>query len=275
MTIQSHPTNCNTNVWPEKYDVLGVQITATTYDGAVESIANAARRGDSAIVSLHAAHALITARNDPQLREAVNQFHMIAPDGQPVRWALNWLNRLQLPDRVYGPKLTLRLCERAAADGIGVFLYGSTQAVIDALCRRLSVQYPALKIVGAESPPFRDLTPEEDEAIVRRINTSGAGIVFVGLGAPKQDWFAHKHRNRIAAVQVCVGAAFDFHAGTKAMAPSWMQRAGLEWLFRLANEPKRLWKRYLVTNSHFAFRLALAMAKRCAQHVVRRHAKHT
>jgi N-acetylglucosaminyldiphosphoundecaprenol N-acetyl-beta-D-mannosaminyltransferase len=117
-------------------------------------------------------------------------------------------------------------------------------------------KFPRLRIAGAEAPPFRRLTPEEDEAMVQRINASGAGLVFIGLGCPKQDHFAADHMDHIQAVQVCVGAAFDFHAGNKRTAPAWMQRRGLEWLFRLFQEPRRLWKRYLVTNTLFLVKLA-------------------
>lgn len=251
-----------TTVWPARYDVLGVHVSATTYDEAVEAIMLAARARQPSIVSLHAVHALVTAGSDVRLRQAVNRFDMVAPDGQPVRWALNWLHGLRLADRVYGPELMLQLCGRAAREGIGMYLYGSSPAVIDALCQKLPGRFPGLIIAGAESPPYRTLTPDEDEAMVRRVNDSGAGILFIGLGAPKQDWFAHEHRGRIAAVQVCVGAAFDFHANAKRIAPPWMQRAGLEWLFRLAEEPGRLWKRYLVTNSTFIIRLAAAMSRR-------------
>ncbi len=248
--------------WPAKYRILGVQVSATTYDEAVDAILLAARTRQPAIVSLHPVHALIPASNDVRLREAVNRFDMVAPDGQPVRWALKWIHGVRLEDRVYGPELMLRVCSRAAQEGVGVYLYGSTQAIIDALSHKLPARFPGLKIAGAESPPYRELTADEDEATVRRINDSGEGIVFVGLGAPKQDWFAHEHRNRISAVQVCVGAAFDFHAGTVPMAPPWMQRNGLEWLFRLCMEPKRLWKRYLTANSQFAIRLAAALVRR-------------
>ena len=143
-----------------------------------------------------------------------------------------------------------------------VYLYGSSPEVLAAFRARLTLQHPGLRVAGAESPPFRALTPEEDEATVRRINASGAGIVFVGLGCPKQDLFAYEHRGRIRAVQICVGAAFDFLSGNKKTAPGWMQRCGLEWLFRLCQEPRRLWRRYLVTNAVFLLLLAGALLRR-------------
>jgi exopolysaccharide biosynthesis WecB/TagA/CpsF family protein len=168
-----------------------------------------------------------------------------------VRWALNYFHAANLTDRVYGPELTFRLCRAAGDAGVSVYLYGSQPNVLAALQDKLLATFPKLKIVGAEAPPFRPLTAEEDAAVVERINSSGAGIVLLGLGAPKQEIFAYEHRQSIAAVQLCVGAAFDLHAGTRKMAPAWMQRNGLEWLFRLCQEPGRLWKRYLVRNARF------------------------
>jgi len=243
--------------WPRKYNLFGIQLSATTYGETTETILEAARQRVPAVASFHAAHAVITASTDPQLAERVNTFQIVAPDGQPVRWALNLLHRTGLPERVCGPEIMKRLTERAAAEGVSIYLYGGSQPVLEALRSNLQQRHPELKIAGAESPPFRPLTDEEDAAAVKRINDSGAGIVFIGLGAPKQDHYAYEHRERIQAVQVCVGAAFDFHAGFKKMAPVWMQRCGVEWLFRLAQEPRRLWHRYLVTNTLFLKSLAL------------------
>jgi exopolysaccharide biosynthesis WecB/TagA/CpsF family protein len=237
--------------WPAKHDLFGVQVSATNYREACEVILAAARNRMSAVVSLHAVHAVVTASGDPELREKVNRFELVAPDGQPVRWALNRLYHAGLTDRVYGPELMLRLCDGAAREGVPIYLYGGSPSVVEALQLRLPERFPELKIAGAESPPFRTLTAAEDAAVVRRINDSGAGIVFIGLGCPKQDHFAADHRDVIRGVQVCVGAAFDFHAGHKKIAPRWMQQRGLEWLFRLCQEPRRLWKRYLVTNTVF------------------------
>jgi len=251
--------------WPQKHDLFGVQVSAADYVSASEAIMAAARRRVPAVASLHAVHALVTAAGDAELRQAVNTFELIGTDGQPVRWALNLLHRAGLKDRVYGPELMLRLCRRAAEDGVSVYLYGSMPDVLDDLQSSLRKSFPGLQIAGAESPPFRPLTPDEDEAVVQRINRSGAGIVFIGLGAPKQDRFAFDHRRQIQAVQVCVGAAFDFHAGHKPMAPRWMQRTGLEWLFRLGSEPTRLARRYLVTNTVFLAKLAVQFARKHAR----------
>lgn len=242
--------------WPEKRPVLGIGVTPTNYDQAVDAILAAVRRREGGVVTALPVHGIVTAAGDPDLRAKVAAFELVVPDGQPVRWALNLLHGAGLADRVYGPELMLRLCARAAEQGIGVYLYGSLPDVLERLQARLLERFPSLRIVGADSPPFRPLTPEEDRAAVDRIAASGAGLLFLGLGCPRQDEFAAAHRHRLRAVQICVGAAFDFHSGNKRMAPPWMQRNGLEWLFRLSEEPGRLWRRYLVTNSVFAALLA-------------------
>jgi N-acetylglucosaminyldiphosphoundecaprenol N-acetyl-beta-D-mannosaminyltransferase len=154
-------------------------------------------------------------------------------------------------DRIDGPGLMWRLCATAARDGRSVYLYGGREETLALLTARLLEAHPGLEIAGAESPPFRAATREEDAATVRRIAASGASIVFVSLGCPKQELWMHEHRDRIDAVVAGVGAAFDYHAGTLRRAPVWMQKRGLEWAFRLSMEPRRLWKRYLVTNTWF------------------------
>jgi exopolysaccharide biosynthesis WecB/TagA/CpsF family protein len=247
--------------WPRKYELFGVRVSATTYDEASDLILDAARRKATAVASFHPVHAIVAAARDPELRAAVNAFELIGPDGQPVRWALNLLHRTGLRERVYGPELMLQVCAKAAEQGVAIYLYGSSPTVISRLVVNLTATYPGLKIAGAESPPYRQLNAEEEDAMVRRINESGAAVVFIGLGCPKQDRFAHAHRHRIRAVQVCVGAAFDFHAGTKRMAPRWMQRWGMEWCFRLCEEPRRLSRRYVVTNTVFVVKMALALVR--------------
>ena len=255
--------------WPRKANIFGVEITPTTYDEAVDVIVSAARLGRSGIVSCHAVHALMTFSSDKSLREIANEFDMITPDGQPVRWALNLLHGTRLKERVYGPELTLRLCRRASEDGVPIYLYGGTPQVVEMLQRNLCEQFSSLVIAGYESPPFRALTDEEDSAVIDRINNSGAGLVFIGVGCPKQDLFAHSHRHTIKAVQVCVGAAFDFHAGAKSTAPAWMQRSGLEWMYRLIQEPRRLWTRYLGTNSLYLAKLFMSLLN--VPNVMRQH----
>ncbi|MEO6436564.1 MAG: WecB/TagA/CpsF family glycosyltransferase, partial [Tepidisphaeraceae bacterium] len=192
---------------------------------------------------------------DPKFRAVINSFDVIAPDGQPVRWVVNKFHGANLPDRCYGSELMIRLCRAAAKENVSIYLYGSAPEVLEQLMRNLRNQCPGLTIAGVESPPFRVLSEPEVDAAIARINDSGAGLVFLGLGCPRQDVFAHQYKHRIQGVQLCVGAAFDFHAGNKKMAPRWMQRSGLEWLFRLTQEPTRLWKRYLSIHATFAFLL--------------------
>lgn len=248
--------------WPARHDVFGIRVSCTRYDEAVEKILEAARVGQRALVDFMPAHVLTAAARDSQLRQKLNAFDILAPDGQPVRWALNYFHRTGLTDRVYGPELMRRLCAGAAESGISIYLYGGTEDVLRRLSRRLTEWFPKLRIAGAESPPFRPLSQREDEEATRRINESGAELLFIGIGSPRQEVFAYAHRDRIHAVQLCVGAAFDFHAGAKKMAPAWMQRRGLEWLFRLAQEPRRLWKRYLVANSCYLYLFAREFVRR-------------
>jgi N-acetylglucosaminyldiphosphoundecaprenol N-acetyl-beta-D-mannosaminyltransferase len=241
--------------WPPKVDLFGIQVSVVNCDHACDAILGAALRREPAAVSAFSVHALMESCNSPGLAEKVNNFAMIVADGQPVRWALNWLHDARLTRNVRGSELMWRVCERAEAERVSIYLYGGTHEALQTLRARLHEALPELVISGAESPPFRPLSDEERVQMIRRVNRSGAGLMFVGLGCPKQDHFASDHAGCIHAVQLCVGAAFDFHAGTKAMAPEWMQRRGLEWLFRLCHEPRRLWKRYLVTNSQFLLKL--------------------
>jgi len=251
VSVNQQPEPKATISWPKKFDVFGISVSSIAYDQAVDVIIQAAVRKQAAIVDHMPVHVLIEASSDPTLKRKINQFDIVAPDGHPVRWALNRLHQTNLSDRVYGPELMLRLCQQAEEKKIGVYLYGSQPTVLEKLKRNLLHKFPSLRIVGSEAPPFRPLTPEEDQATITKINQSGAGLIFLGLGGPKQEHFAFDHRESIQGVLLCVGAAFDFHAGTKKMAPTWMQQNSLEWLFRLWCEPNRLWQRYLVTNSIF------------------------
>ena len=245
--------------WPRKFEVFGVGISAVTYDEVEEKILAAAKARQSATVTHISSHGLTMAARDEKFREVINSFDIAAPDGQPVRWSLNWFHKAGLADRCYGPEMMIRLCRGAARQGVSIYLYGSSNEVLDQLSWNLKQQCPSLVIAGVESPPFRALSAEETEAAIARINASGAGIVFIGLGCPRQDLFAAEHKHKIQAVQSCVGAAFDFHAGNKKMAPNWMQRHGLEWFYRLTQEPSRLWKRYLSIHTTFALLLTRRM----------------
>ncbi len=248
--------------WPRKYDLFGVQVSATSYEEATASIIEAAQSGTSAMVSAHAVHAVVSASDDLVLQAKVNRFHIVTPDGQPVRWALNALHKTKLQSNVRGSELMLSTCRAAAKSNVSIFLYGSSPDVIEPLCANLKAGCLGLNIAGTYCPPFRPLTAAEEADVVQRINGSGAGIVFIGLGCPKQDHFAYDMHDRLNAVLVCVGAAFDFHAGMKQTAPRWMQKAGLEWIHRLACEPGRLWRRYLTTNSAFIGKFLHALIRR-------------
>ncbi len=253
--------------WPRKYDAFGVGISATTYAEVVDVLTQCAKCHRPAIVDFTPVSVLTEAAYDNAFRARINSFDLVCPDGQPVRWCLNYFHNAGLLETVCGTTTTLRLCERAATEKIGIYLYGSTPDTLRRLQASLLCQFPDLRIVGAESPPFVALNREEHKAVARRINDSGAGFLFVGIGSPKQENFAWEQRASIHAVQLCVGAAFDFIAGTKERAPRWMQRVGLEWLHRAVTEPARLGKRYVVGNFRFAMLLAPELIRRARSQV--------
>ncbi|MCG5056559.1 MAG: WecB/TagA/CpsF family glycosyltransferase [Limnoraphis sp. WC205] len=244
-----------------KYNLLGIKVNAIDYESAVNQVMNAAKNQQSMIVAAQPVHGIMTAVLDKAYRYRLNRFDLVCPDGQPVRWALNLLYKTNLKDRVYGPNLTLYICEKAAQQDTGIFLYGSTPKVLEKLESNLIQKFPTLKICGSISPPYRPLTIEEDAAFIQQIQTSEARIVFVGLGCPRQETWAFEHRDLLNCPILCVGAAFDFHAGNIPQAPSWMQRGGLEWAFRLWQEPKRLWKRYVFLNPLYLILLFLQLIR--------------
>jgi exopolysaccharide biosynthesis WecB/TagA/CpsF family protein len=240
-----------------KRSILGVLINAVDMDGAEETVIHAAKAKRPLSVSALAVHGLMTGVFDHEQKFRLNRFDLLVPDGQPVRWALNWLHHAGLSQRVYGPRLTLRLCERAAAEGLPVYFYGSTSDVLESLTSKLASQFPGLMIAGAEASKFRHLTPFEKKEVAHRIASSGAAIVFIGLGCPRQEVFVYEFSGLLNMPVLAVGAAFPFIAGSVPQAPTWMQNAGLEWFFRLCAEPKRLWQRYLFLNPTYLFLVAL------------------
>lgn len=249
-------------LWPSKHDLFGVEVSATSYTDAANVILTAARRQNGGLVTALAVHGVVEAANNPAFAAVVNDYDMVTPDGQPVRIALNSLHGARLANRVAGPDLMLVVCERAAAEGVSVYLYGSTDNVVTALRDRLIEKFPKLKIAGCEPSLFRPIKPHESQELADRINASGAGVVFIGLGCPLQERFSHQHRDLINAVQFCVGAAFDFHAGTKRRAPRWMREIGMEWFFRMMQEPRRLCKRYITTNAQFICKFLQQLIRR-------------
>lgn len=230
--------------------VLEAFIDALTWDDALQRIMQWGARHESRYVCICNVHSVVTTTTDIEFKVAVNNADMSTPDGAPIAWALR---RLGFPtqERINGPDLMLKYLAQAERNGQKAFFYGSTESTLAKLRVALARQFPNLEIAGTYSPPFRALSREEDEEIVQQINQSGANVVFVGLGCPKQEKWMADHRGRINAVMIGVGAAFDYHSGVIKRAPVWWQKNGLEWLYRLGSEPRRLFKRYAVTNTLF------------------------
>lgn len=240
-----------------KRNVLGVLVDAVDYDAAVQRIMYAAKRNRAYAVTALAVHGIMEGVNSREHRYRLNHFDMVTPDGQPVRWALNLLYRTRLPERVYGPELTLRVCAAAAHERIPVFFYGSRNEVLELLAKRLTERFPGLIVAGTEPSKFRRTTVEEKEEIARRIRDSGAGITFVGLGCPRQEVFTYEYRDLLKMPVIAVGAAFDYHAGLMDEPLQVLQRAGLQWFYRLMQEPRRLWRRYVLLNPAYLALFAL------------------
>lgn len=237
--------------------ILGVRVTPTDYASAVEATLAAAKERRSFGLSALAVHGVMTGFDDLEQRFRLNALDMVVPDGQPVRWALNLLHGCDLRDRVYGPTLMLRVCAAAAASDLSVFLYGSTDDVLGPLAVNLEKRFPGLRIAGTRPSLFRPVVDsEEAERIAAEIEESGAAICFVGLGCPRQEVFVYEFRDRIQMPLLAVGAAFEFHAGASRQAPPVLQRAGLEWLYRLLGDPRRLWRRYLLLNPRYLWAVA-------------------
>jgi exopolysaccharide biosynthesis WecB/TagA/CpsF family protein len=218
---------------------------------AAEVIVDNAGRNNSFGVAALAVHGLIESMNDPVLGAKINKIKMIVPDGQPIVWALNAFYNLGLKFKVPGPTLTLEVLKLADKKGLKVFLYGSTPDTLELFQKHIDVNYPDIEVVGLHADRFREATVDEDKQDIDRINSSGAHIVLVGRGCPRQEHWVSDHVGKVNAAMLAVGAAFDYHAGKLSRAPYWVQKSGLEWLFRLIQEPRRLWRRYLFTNMQF------------------------
>jgi len=234
--------------------ILDCNIDALTWDEAVDRLTVWAAKRESRYVCICNVHSVVTARRRMEFRQVVNQADMATCDGMPLAWYLR-RNGYPRQQRINGPDLMWKCCERAQADGIPIFLYGATDETLLKLTRRLRQVFPRLRLAGVYSPPFRELTADEEEGVISLINDSGAGFVFISLGCPKQELWMARQRGKLPGVMVGVGAAFDYHAGVVKRAPGWMQNRGLEWLYRLMSEPRRLWRRYLTTNSLFVYYL--------------------
>jgi N-acetylglucosaminyldiphosphoundecaprenol N-acetyl-beta-D-mannosaminyltransferase len=247
-----------------KKNLLGVFVDAVDYEVVVSRAIDAAENRYPLSVSHLAVHGVMCGVLDLEHRYRFNHIDIVAPDGQPVRWALNLLYKTGLCDRVYAPSLMLQLCERAAKEKVPIFLYGNQTSVLADLERNLLERMPDLVIVGKLPSLFRTITQEEKQEVIQTILKSGAGIVFVGLGCPRQEVWVYEYRNQLPLPLIGVGAAFNFHSGHLPQAPNVLQNLGLEWLYRLAHEPKRLWKRYLVLNPLYITLFVLQFLKlRC------------
>ncbi len=252
----SHPTAIPAT------QVLGTRVHALSPDAAVEAVLSRAGEAAGGAVAFCNVHMVVSARREPALADALRSFELVLPDGAPVAATLRRAGYIA-QERVDGPGFMWAACAAAARAGVGVYFYGSTAQTLAQLSVRLHAAFPQLVIAGTRAPPFRPLSDAEFGDDLQHIVSSGARLVFVGLGCPRQELWMARARPQLGAVLLGVGAAFDFHAGVKARAPAWMQRAGLEWLHRLAHEPRRLAGRYLVTNSVFlAASVRAALARR-------------
>jgi N-acetylglucosaminyldiphosphoundecaprenol N-acetyl-beta-D-mannosaminyltransferase len=232
----------------EKKNILGVLLDTVDCPSAAQMIIAAAHQGREFPVSALAVHGVMTGVLDSRHRYRLNRFQLLVADGQPVRWALNLLHHAGMKQRVYGPDLMMEVLGRAQEENLPVYFYGSTSEVLDSLCVKVRKHFPHIQIAGAQCSTFSRLTHEIAGNLAEKIKQSGARIVFVGLGCPRQEVWAYEFCQRVGQPIVAVGAAFAFLAGTLRQAPHWMQDFGLEWLFRLGVEPRRLWRRYLILN---------------------------
>ena len=238
---------------PKRINILGVGVSAVNMQMTLEIIRHWIEQRESRYICLTSVHGVMESHDHSKVKKVHNSSGLTTPDGMPLVW-LSWLKGYPKVQRVYGPDLMLALCQYSIAQGYSHYFYGGTQSALEKLVANLQEQFPGICISGYYSPPFRTLTAEEDAEIVDMINASHADIVWIALGAPKQEIWMSEHIERLASpVLIGVGAAFDFLSGEKKQAPLWMQRSGLEWFFRLLNEPSRLWKRYLYNNPRFVW----------------------
>jgi N-acetylglucosaminyldiphosphoundecaprenol N-acetyl-beta-D-mannosaminyltransferase len=242
-----------------RVDILGVHVSAIDLPQAVQTITAWIESRQPNYVCVTGVHGVMESQRSQAVRQVHNAAGLVTPDGMPLVW-LSRLKGYPNAGRVYGPDLTLAVCAACLPAGCRHFFYGGPPGLADQLAGRLTARFAGLQVAGRYSPPFRPLTPEEDEQVIQAINAANPDIVWVGLSTPRQELWMADHLNRLTApVMIGVGAAFDFLAGAKKQAPRWMQRSGLEWLYRLASEPRRLWKRYLINNPLFLL-LLLAQA---------------
>ena len=243
------------------YNLLGINYTASDYENITKAIIDHASQRQSIGLIALAVHGLIESYDKPVLQQLIQSIHYVVPDGQPIKWCLNYFHQTNLKDKVSGPKLTWKVLEKANEEKLSLYLYGSTAKTLTLFQENIARNFPQIQLVGHHVDRFRNATKEEDEADIIKINQSGAQLILVGRGCPRQEIWVAEHIGKINGVMLAVGAAFDIHANILKQAPVWMQNNGLEWFFRLIQEPRRLWKRYLFTNSKFIYLILLKIFK--------------
>jgi N-acetylglucosaminyldiphosphoundecaprenol N-acetyl-beta-D-mannosaminyltransferase len=246
----------------QKFNILGVEISAINITQAIVIISDWILNKIPNYVCVTPVHALMDYRKNAELLMIANNSGLTTPDGMPIVWILK-IAGFKYVDRVYGPDLMNELCRVSLESGYKHFFYGNTDAVLSDLKEKLEEKYPGIQIAGSIAPPFRELTIQENEEICKQISASGADILWVGLGSPKQELWMYHHQGRIdVPVMIGVGAAFDFLSGNKPQAPRWIQRSGLEWFYRFLQEPRRLWKRYLLGYPRFVVLIMIELFKK-------------
>lgn len=240
---------------PAAVDILGIHVNPLSWEQALTTIKGWIERRERQYVCVCTVHTVMEAHDDPSYRAIINSAGLRTTDGMPLLW-LSRRAGIRHAERIYGPDLMLKLCERSVRKGYRHYFYGGAPGVARELARRMQERFPGLQVAGWFEPPFRPLTSDEDRQVVAEINTAAPDVVWVGLGTPKQDQWMAEHRPLLTApALIGVGAAFDFHTGRVAQAPVWMRNLGLEWFYRLCREPRRLWRRYLIGNGRFCLRL--------------------
>ncbi|MBE9065396.1 WecB/TagA/CpsF family glycosyltransferase [Leptolyngbya cf. ectocarpi LEGE 11479] len=254
--------------------ILGVFIDATSYGDVCDRISQWTTTQQSCYIVAANVHVVMTAYWNPDYRQILNHAALVTPDGMPLVWGLRRLGVTHQP-RVYGPDLMLAWCDRATQEQRPIYLYGGTDTMVQRLAQNLQQQFPGLIIAGSHAPPFRALTPAEEAADVAAIRQSGAAVVFVGLGCPKQEEWMARQQGKLNAVMIGVGAAFSFHSGTVSQAPRWMMAWGLEWAYRLWQEPRRLWRRYVLNNSAFLLLFGLQLINQAMRSILKPYSEHS
>ena len=258
---------------PDRVNVLGVGVSAITMADTLTWIGRWIATGAQRYVCVTGVHGIMESQTDPDLRAIHNRASLVTPDGMPLVW-ISWLRGYRHVERVYGPDLMLACCRASVSKGHRHYLYGGAPGVGERLASRLQERVPGLMIAGTWSPPFRDLTAIEEDAMIERIAAARPDIIWVGLSTPKQERWMARYVDRLGVpVLIGVGAAFDIHAGVTKQAPRWIQRSGFEWLFRLLTEPRRLWRRYLFNNPRFVWRFFLQLSG-LARYEIAGHTQH-